>query len=130
MFGALKLKQKVFASFFIVGLFATAIAGHSYYSFDNVLNNFKGFVDFSNRAQVNLELVRNVSEIQRQALIYTYEGHQSAAEQVHTLYDGMRLTLHGGENLESVHADLIRKHLQSYMQAFEQLQKQRDLQPS
>ncbi len=128
MFGTLKLKQKVFAGFLSVGLVTTAIAAISYVSFDNVLKNFKGFVEYSNRAELNLLLAHNVSEIQRQALIYTYEGHQSAAEQVHALYGDMKQTLEKGESLKSDHADLIQKHIHSYMQAFEQLQQQRELQ--
>lgn len=128
MFGALKLKQKVFASFFTVGLIATVVAVLSYMSFDHVLINFRGFIEHSSQAQSNLVLVRNVSEMQRQALIYTYEGHQSAAEHVHESYKGMMGIIEGYSGQESEYSERISRHLKAYMIAFEQLQQQRQLQ--
>lgn len=128
MFGSLKLKHKIFAGFISVGLVATAIAVFSYGTFNLVSTNFRIFVNSSNSAQLGLLLARDVSEIQRQALIYTYEAHGSAAEQVHELYRGMSDTLQKSSEHESEYIKKIRAHLKAYMSTFEQLQKQKQLQ--
>ncbi|PJA28943.1 MAG: hypothetical protein CO188_07585, partial [Zetaproteobacteria bacterium CG_4_9_14_3_um_filter_54_145] len=124
---SLKLRHKVIVGYLAVGLVATVIAVLAYFAFDSVLTNFRSFIYASNKAQVNLTLSRDVSEIQRQALIYTYEGHPSAAEQVHLLYRSMMQALDDDQGLV-VHAALISEHLKTYMQAFKQLQQQRELQ--
>jgi len=123
---SLKLRHKVIVGYLAAGLVATVIAVLAYLSFDNVLTNFRGFINASGKAQMNLILSRDVSEIQRQALIYTYEGHPSAAEQVHTLYRSMMQALDDDQGGD--HAVLISEHLKAYMQAFAQLQQQRELQ--
>ncbi|MDQ6993866.1 MAG: PAS domain S-box protein [Mariprofundus sp.] len=122
MIGALKLKHKIYTGFLAVGLIGTAIAVLSYISFDNISTSFRAFVGSSSQAQQQMQLARNVSEIQRQALIYTYEGHPSAAEQVHTIYQSMSQALEKDNKRE------IRQHLKAYMKAFSQLQTQKVLQ--
>ena len=128
MFSRLKLKHKIFAGFISVGLIATAIVVLSYGAFTHVSTNFRNFVDSSNSAQLGLLLARDVSEIQRQALIYTYEAHRSAAEQVHELYHDMSDILEQSSEHESEYIEKIREHLKAYMSTFEQLQKQKQLQ--
>lgn len=128
MFATLKLKHKIFAGFISVGLVATAIAVLSYGAFNYVSTNFRDFVDSSNSAQLGLLLARDVSEIQRQALIYTYEAHENAAEQVHALNRRMADTLEKSSEHESEYIKKIRNHLKVYMSTFEQLQRQKKLQ--
>lgn len=128
MVGGLKLKHKIYAGYLSVGFVAVLIALVSYYSFGNVSRNFRHFTDFSVKAQIDFQLAQRVSEMQRQALIFTYEGHDSAAEQVHYLYNIMTELIQHYSGEELKYTNIINIHLKSYMAAFEKLQQQRQLQ--
>jgi len=129
MLAGLKLKQKIFSGFATIGVIAVSIGMLAYISFNYVGNNFRGFIAHSDRAQLDLVLAGDVSEIQRKALIFTYEGYEGAAEQVEELYQ--RMNEHMGAASSSSHSENIepiKVHLATYMKAFRQLRKQRFLQ--
>ena len=130
MFAMLKLKHKIFAGFISVGLVATVIAVLSYGAINFVSTNFKSFVNSSNKAQLGLLLAHDISEIQRQALIYTHEAHENAAKQVHALNRKISDTLEKSSEHDPEYIRKILKHLKSYMSAFDQLQQQKQLQHS
>lgn len=125
---ALKLKQKIFFGFVTIGLIAVVTAAMAYTSFIYVGENLKGFIIHSDRAQLDLVLAGDVSEIQRKALIYTYEGHAGAAEQVEQLYKSMNEHMDKVAPSQNEYIEPIRAHLDAYMRAFTQLKKQRALQ--
>jgi len=128
MFKSLKLKTKIFSGFILVGLIATGMAVLSYIALDYTSASFKHFVIASEKAELGLVLARQVTEIQRQALIYTYDGHASAARQVHRLYSDMSTSIEQSSGYESPYIGKINKSMAAYMLAFKQLQTQRDLQ--
>jgi len=125
----LKLTHKIYAGYLLTALITTALSWFSFVVFDNLSKNFTRFIGFSSSARLDLELARDVSEIQRQALIYTHEGHPSAVQRVEELYTHMsRLIKLEREDHEHDDLKTIGEHLDNYMQAFRQLQKQHDLQ--
>jgi len=128
IFKPLKLKAKIFSGFILVGLIATGMGVFSYIALDYTSANFKHFVIASEKAELGLVLARQVTDIQRQALIYTYDGHASAARQVHRLYSDMSTSIEQSSGYESPYIDKIKKSMAAYMLAFKQLQTQRDLQ--
>ncbi len=127
LFNSFKLGHKIFAGFASVGLIAVVIGMLSYFAFQAIALNFNSFIDTSSRARLDLSLSRNLSEMQRNALIYTHEGHSSAAEKVRELYAGMVERIKLASALQEPDVERIKNHLGSYIKAFEQLQVQRKM---
>ena len=123
----MKLTHKIYLSYLLIGLITIVISWLSYSVFKNLSENFTHFIHFSDSARIDLELARDVSEIQRQALIYTDEGHPSAVQRVNELYEHMAQLIRQKKS-SSTYANNIGQHLEAYIAAFRQLQQQRDLQ--
>lgn len=128
MLNKLKLKNRIYSGFIVGGLIAASMAVISVAGFYYANNNFKHFVEFSKDSQLVLSIARDVLEIQRQALIYTYEGHQTAAGQVHDIYRRISGQLKRQNPEHSKHLQHIMSHLDTYVETFAQVQQQRKLQ--
>ena len=104
----------------------------TYLSFERISEEFQHFAEFSKRSQSGLILSKDISELQRTALVFTYEGHQSAADQVHYTYqkihDDLSASWEDRQDLIPRRILLINKYLENYYATFQQVQKQRNLQ--
>jgi len=120
----MKLTQKIYVGFIISGLLAIAIAMISYLTIGYVSEKFRDLVDYSTQAEEGIKLINMVSELQHQSLIYTHNGHKSAAEKVYQLEQSLH------QHLDDMQLDdnKIKQHLYQYMVAFKQLDEQRQLQ--
>lgn len=128
----IKLKNRIYYGYLTIGVFSLLIVLISYLSFLKAAQEFSRFAEYSQQAQVGLMLSREISDIQRTAQIYTYEGHQSASEQVaykyqkiHRHLDDYKMTL---PEDKIYRIDVIIKHLENYFSTFKQVQEHRDLQ--
>jgi signal transduction histidine kinase/HPt (histidine-containing phosphotransfer) domain-containing protein/ActR/RegA family two-component response regulator len=125
-----KLHNRLLVSYIFSGVMAFFIMAITYVTFDDATRDLKNFVAFSKRSNIDLLLTAKVSEIQRQAIIYTYDGHQSAAEQVTTSYQELLEQLNQSTNESKLKTPLfnIKNHLENYHRAFLQVTQQRTLQ--
>lgn len=127
-----KLRQRIYTGYFIVGMAILAVILIVSIAFFKITNDFRDFVAFSNKAHIELLLTGRVSEIQRQAVIYTYEGHQSSAALVNSLYENIheQITKSFWKEQPQLASTLaiIKLHLENYHAVFLQVQQQRVLQ--
>jgi len=125
MFKKLKLKNRIYTGFIVVGLISLGMAVISVVAFYYANNNFGYLVQFSNKSHLAVAILRDVSEIQRQALIYTHEGHQSAANRVHEIHQRISAQIKQESQQDSKYFQDIVKHLDTYVKTFKQVQQQR-----
>jgi len=125
MFKKLKLKNRIYIGFIIVGLIAIGMVVVSGIILGYANNNFNYFVQFSKNSHLAVSISRDIAEIQRHALTYTHEGHQSAANQVHEIHQRISLQIKQQSQQDTKHFQDIIKHLDTYVKTFSQLQQQR-----
>ena len=123
----ISIRSKLYLGFAAVGLVAIVMAGISYFSYQFTADNFNQFIESSDQARADLKMTRNIAEMQRRVMIYTYQGHASAAEQVQALYGEMLTQIDGSSSANNSKSKEIKEHLQSYMKAFEKLQVERKI---
>ncbi|MBK9664015.1 MAG: hypothetical protein IPO71_14125 [Nitrosomonas sp.] len=127
-----QLRYRIYASYMAAGIVIFAIIMMTYVVFNKVAGHFQDFITFSNQSQIDLLLTAQVADIHRQTLIYTYEGHQSAADQVTSIYGNLIQQI--DQNLQHSQPEIkrilttIKQHLVNYHATFLQVKQQRDLQ--
>lgn len=118
----LKLKSRIYAGYLFAGIAALAIVIISYLTFNNTVGDFSRFVWLSSHSRADLQLTSNLREMQRQATIYTHEGHQGAADRVEEISELMMQYLAGQKQTKDpvVNAAQMRivVHLNTYIDAF------------
>jgi len=128
----LRLKYRIQIGYYAVGLVSLLIVAATYFSFEHVSGEFQRFALFSKQSQAALQLSKEISEIQRSAQIFTYQGHESASKQVHKSYQRIHDELVAYQPFEedqvSSRTFLISKYLKSYYTTFQEMEKQRNLQ--
>uniref|UniRef100_UPI004056FD75 sensor histidine kinase n=1 Tax=Candidatus Electronema sp. TaxID=2698783 RepID=UPI004056FD75 len=126
------LKKRIALGYIVTGLVAFMIALLSYGAFTRLAEDFRQIVHFSRHSADNMAFARQMTEMQRQALIYIYEGHSSAGTQVGTIYKQMMDSILSSQDLDRIGAgavvELARRHLEAYYEAFREVQRQRQLQ--
>ncbi len=125
MFKKLKLKNRIYTGFITIGLISLGMALVSIVTFYYANDNFSYFVQSSSKSHLALSISRDVLEIQRQALIYTHEGHQSAADRMHEIYQRISAQIKQENQQDSKYFQEIIKHLDTYVETFKQVQQQR-----
>jgi signal transduction histidine kinase len=128
----ISLKKRIALGYIVTGLVAFMIALLSYNAFTRLAGDFRQIVHFSRHSADNMAFARQMTEMQRQALIYIYEGHSSASAQVGIIYRQMMDSMLGNRELNQLGAEaevkMARRHLESYYEAFQEVQRQRQLQ--
>ncbi|WP_417916063.1 sensor histidine kinase [Candidatus Electronema sp. JC] len=126
------LKKRIALGYIVTGLVAFMIALLSYSAFNRLAADFRQIVLFSRHSADNMAFTRQMSEMQRQALIYIYEGHSSAGAQVGEIYKQMMDSIVRNRELDRIGAEavvgLARRHLEFYYEAFQEVRRQRQLQ--
>ena len=127
----IRLRNRINATYLILGIIAITTLSFTYLGFNRISEEFTRFAFFSNQTQTGLKFTRQINEIQRMADLYTHEGLDSSAEQVHTSYQRIISTLNELRNTEDSqilpNLELIKRHLDNYYETFKQLQIQREL---
>jgi signal transduction histidine kinase len=129
---AIGLKKRIAFGYIITGLVTLIIVLLSYGVLNRLSSDFREIVRFSQHSTDNMAALAQMSEMQRQALIYIYEGHSSAGDQVDALYKSMleKITWsHGlgqGE-IESI-VSAAKAYLNAYHDTFAEVRKQREIQ--
>lgn len=126
------LKRRIVFGYIVTGAMACAIALLSYGTFSRLAADFRKMALFSHHASDNMAFAAQMTEMQRQALIYIYEGHSAAGDQVGTIYQQMteRISRHKELADQADAAAIVkiaRKSLDAYYDAFKEVRQQREI---
>ncbi|MCI5163147.1 MAG: sensor histidine kinase [Candidatus Electrothrix sp. AX5] len=126
------LKKRIYSGYIVTGIVAFVIALLSYGSLSTLVGDFHSVVTFSRYVEEIMSFSAHMSEMQRQALIYIYSGHNAAGDRVGEIYVGM---LEGIGRIQSKEkSDTIdsiketEKYLHAYYNTFQEVRTQRKLQ--
>ena len=122
--------------FLLGGLLAAAVISIlialAILAFRQTTSDFQRFVVIGQESRIDLQMIAQMADIQRQTLIYTYEGHPSAANQVEVLHKDLLqqadIMLRAGQPAIRPIATIIRQRLENYYDAFLLVKKQREAQ--
>ncbi len=127
-----RLKYRIHAAYYVIAAAALLIVATAFVSFEKTEGEFKRFAQYSNQTRIGLRLTNKIAEIQRVAELFTHEGHRSAADQVHYNYREIKgiieKFLTDTTPVSKSHINIIARHLETYIKAFNELQTQRDRQ--
>jgi len=126
------LKHRINLAYYLVGTVSFAVFLIGYYSFEQSTTEFDRFSRFSGQTQISLELANKISEMQRAADAFTYDGREAAADRVRYSHESLKKLIRQIQvNQELDNAPIIERissHLEAYITAFEKLRVQRNLQ--
>jgi signal transduction histidine kinase len=129
---AIGLKKRISFGYIITGLITLIIVLLSYGVLNRLSGDFREIVRFSQHSADNMAALAQMSEMQRQALIYIYEGHGAAGDQVDALYESMLDKITWGHGLGQEEIDSIvtaaKAYLNAYHDTFAEVRKQREIQ--
>jgi hypothetical protein len=127
---AFSLKKRIVSGYILTGAVACAIVLLAWGTFGRFAADLRNIVQFSSHAVDSMTFAAQMAEMQRNALIYISEGHDSAGEQVEVVYRQMIDNIGGERGLPEADATAERagKHLHEYYEAFNEVRQQRDMQ--
>lgn len=127
-----KLRYRINAGYIFAGIVIFSVLCITTFAFHKTSGDFRDFVSFSKKSQIDLLLTAQVAEIQHQALIYVHYGHLSAADQVIRSYENLleqiAQNIEAGSPVTLPILSAIKLHLENYFSAFLQVKHQRELQ--
>ncbi len=127
-----KLQQRINIGYILAGAVSVVIVILAAIAFSSISNDYRNYVSSSQKFHIDLLLTGQITDIHRQAMIYTYQGHPSAADQVMTGYEKLLKQLDADMRANppriQVFLDTVRPHLNKYYAVFLQVKKQRDTQ--
>ncbi len=126
------LKKRIYSGYLVTGILALVIALLSYGSLSTLAGDFHSVITFSRYAEEIISFSAQMSEMQRQALIYIYSGHNAAGERVGEVYtdmlEGIR-QIEGEEQLDTLDSlQETKKYLHTYYDSFQEVRTQREMQ--
>ena len=126
---AFSLKKRIVFGYLCTGAVACAIVLLSWGTFERFSADLRKIVQFSRHAADSMTFAAQMAEMQRKALIYIYEGHNSAGEQVGAVYQQMIGSISKDRGLAAANAAaaLAGTHLDAYYEAFKEVRQQRNI---
>lgn len=126
------LKKRIYSGYLVTGGVALVIALLSYGSLSTLAGDFHSVITFSRYAEEIMSFSAQMSEMQRQALIYIYSGHNAAGDRVGEIYADMLEgigRIQGEEQLDTLdYLQETKKYLNTYYKSFQEVRTQRDIQ--
>lgn len=89
-----KLQQRINIGYILAGSMSVIIVVLTVVAFSSISNDYRGYVSSSQKFHIDLLLTGQITDIHRQAMIYIYQGHSSAADQVMTGYEKLLILAH------------------------------------
>ena len=128
----LPLKSRLLLGYLLALALIGGLIAVSIVAFNRITSDFERFVAIGQQSRIDLLMTARMAEMQRKALIFTYEGHEAAASEVETLQKELLAEVNrmvqGGQEATKPVAALIRVHLENYYKAFQLLRNQREAQ--
>ncbi|MCI5124787.1 MAG: hypothetical protein D3925_09990, partial [Candidatus Electrothrix sp. AR5] len=126
------LKKRIYSGYLVTGIVALVIALLSYGSLRTLAGDFHSVITFSRYVEGIMSFSAQMSEMQRQALIYIYSGHDAAGDRVGEVYTDMLEgigQIEAGEQLDTLgYLQETKKYLYTYYNSFQEVRTQRDIQ--
>ena len=97
----LTLRTRIGLGFALICALLCAAGATSFIGFSHLKNHFLRFTSLSGQAILHVKIERDVTELQRQAQQFTYEGHKTAENKVCVLCKTLEEDLKTAQN--SVH---------------------------
>lgn len=128
----IRLRDRILAGYLLAAIVTLALVYLASQAFRGTVDDFNQFVSFGQQSRRDLLVASSLSEIQRQALIYTYVGHQSAADELGEIRLQLaaeidRILRQEQPEIRSI-AEIMRYRLQHYHDAFLLVREQREQQ--
>ena len=128
----LGLKSRILAGYLLAAIVALMLIGSANLVFRGTLDEFSHYIGFAQQSRLDMLVTARLSEMQRQALIYTYLGYASAGEEVGMLHSQLvseieRIAGQHRSEIQSI-AEVMRQRLENYDKAFLQVRQQRERQ--
>jgi signal transduction histidine kinase len=126
----IKLSKRIYLGYFLVSALTLILFFIVFLTFRTLSSDFRLYINSSNYLLKVGKFVYMMNETERQALIYTYEGYDSSAEQVSKHYFSMKELFKDDEEIHEDISDVIQlaqKHLENYHKTFLQVKTQREL---
>lgn len=129
---SIPLKKRVYSGYFVAGALALVIALLSYGSLRTLTSDFRSVVAFSRYVENIMIFANQMSEMQRQALLYISTGQNSAGDRVGEIYvkiiEGVE-QFHNVKQLDTEkYFQITKKNLDTYYITFQEMQNQRKIQ--
>ncbi len=128
----LSLKKRISLGFTLICGLLCIVGIISYFGFLQGKKQFAQFTHLNNQANLHIAIERNVLELQRQTLKFTYEGHEIAENKVYALCKSLNEELNAAE--KSAPAGAAKKiivkmieHLNIYAKTFKDVAAERKL---
>ena len=100
------LSTKISIGFGIVLALHVSIAVLSHFGLERAKEQFRDYDQMTSQAEVMIEIDRDVAELQRAVLTYTYTGHKGVADRVQALHDELVVELgNAGDEVEDATLD-------------------------
>ncbi|MCI5120898.1 MAG: hypothetical protein D3908_06880 [Candidatus Electrothrix sp. AUS4] len=129
---SIPLKKRIYSGYFVAGALALVIALLSYGSLRTLTSDFRSVVAFSRYVENIMIFANQLSEMQRQALLYISTGQNSAGDRVGEIYvkiiEGVE-QFHNVKQLDTEkYFQITKKSLDTYYITFQEMQNQRKIQ--
>ena len=128
----ISLKKRIYSGYLVTGILSFVIAFLSYGSLTTLANDFRSVITFNRHVEKIVAFSAHMSDMQRQALIYTSSGHNAAGERVGEIYTHMLQEIANIEGMEELNTyryiQEAKVYLHSYYTTFQEVQKQRAIQ--
>jgi len=127
----IKLKTRIYAGYVVTGIVALILAMIAYNSFSSLSADIKKMTKFNNYIAMNMSFVAKMAEMQHQAVIFIYEGHDWAGDQTVNIYqESLNQLMVSQELADSETNDIAakaKKHLGKYIDTFKVVRQQRNI---
>ncbi len=128
----IRLKNRFLLGALLAAAVIASLIALAILAFRQTTSEFQRFLVIGQESRIDLQMVAQMADIQRQTLIYTYEGHPSAASQVDFLYKDLLqqadAMLREGQPAIRPIVAIIKQRLVNYYDAFLLVRKQREAQ--
>lgn len=131
-FDFLSVKSRISAGFAVVCILLVVVGVLSYFGLFRTKDYFINFSKLSDQTTLHVKIERNVKELQRQSLRFTYEGHEMSESNVYSLHEilekDLRVARHTTSDRKSRRIiDKMIEHLDIYINTFKKVVTERKL---
>ncbi len=131
-FDFLSVKSRIYTGFAVVCILLVVVGVISYFGLFRTKNHFINFTKLSEQAILHVNIGRNVTELQRQSLRFTYEGHEMSESNVYSLHDILEKDLRVArqttlDRKSKLIIDKMIEHLDIYINTFKEVVTERKL---
>ncbi len=126
----IKLRKRIYLGAIATSLIFMIVMGIFYFVLSTTSKDFQLFAQYNKDSRLELLMAKNITEMQRQAQIFTYQGYTSAISEVDDIYKKIITQLE--ESQYSLNVEFkpiyqrIEEHIKNYYQIFNKVKLERE----